>query len=292
MEPTLFIGLVTHPRSRFPSARGADGLAANLAQRLTEASWQVTSRIEDDNRVGPADIDLSQARVRASIDLELETEADWLRFQRGGGGLPLQTRLALAGRKAFRRWKYARSTHQPSGKAMLLRLANIERAHLSLMEQAVSQECAWALILEDDAQSPDVDQLARDLARNIQIWTASTQPSYVNVSESFAVKDLQLSQSLTCEMSWNTDSNVLSATIPFTNTVCAVLYRREFLEQLLSQLESIPLEPVIPIDWKINRAIMEMSRAGKIGPGDCYSLDPAPIVQGSMHGTVSPTSGG
>ena len=291
MEPTLFIGLVTHPQSRFPSARGADGLAANLAQQLTADNWNVTSRIEDDNRVGSSDIGLSQAGVRASIDRELETEADWLRFQRGGGRLPLRARLMLAGRKAFRRWSFARITHQSRGEAMLLRLANIERAHISLMEQALTLDCAWILILEDDARSTDVAQLAQDFARNVDGWSTSTHPRYVNMSHSFAVKDLRLSHALTKEASWNSTTSVVSAEIPFTNTVCAMLYRREFLRNLVDELQSIPLEPVIPIDWKINKAIMKMHQAGKVGPGDCYSLEPAPIVQGSMHATTPTRSG-
>ena len=288
MERTLFIGLVTHPRSRFTSARGPGGLAARLTTSLSEHHWNITSRIEDENRVGAPDIDLSLSSVQASVNLEFETERAWLRFQRRGH-LPLLLKFSLSGRKTLRRWNYTRSARQPTAKAMLLRLANIEEAHIALMKQAVTSGCAWTLILEDDAQNSDVDQLARDLARSLEEWDGGGKPSYVNMSASFPLKDLKLSQRLTKKTSWDSGSDVLSAPIPFTNTVCAMLYRHGFLENLLSQLQSIPLEPVIPIDWKMNKAIMELYQEGKIGPGDCYSLDPAPIIQGSMHGTMPST---
>jgi len=50
---------------------------------------------------------------------------------------------------------------------------------------------------------------------------------------------------------------------PVTNTVCAVLYRRSFLAHILAKLEDIPTYPVVPIDWKLNRALMNMNKFGE-----------------------------
>ena len=172
---------------------------------------------------------------------------------------------------------------------MLQRLANIERGHLSLMEQALTADCQWALILEDDAQSPNPDQLATDLVNHLSAWDNTSQPSYVNMSESFPISELGLGGKLKNQGAWDSRSDVVSATMPFTNTVCAMLYRREFLMDLVEELRSIPLEPIVPIDWKLNMAIMSLSKANKLEPDYCYAVTPAPIIQGSMHTPLHPT---
>jgi len=171
---------------------------------------------------------------------------------------------------------------------MLQRLANIERAHLSLMEQALTADCQWALILEDDAQSANPVQLANDLVNHLSAWDNTSQPSYVNMSESFPISELGLGGQLKNQGAWDSRSDVVSATIPFTNTVCAMLYRREFLMDLVEELRSIPLEPIIPIDWKLNMAIMSLSRANKLESDYCFAVTPAPIIQGSMHTSSRP----
>jgi len=292
MANSLFIGLVTHPRSRFPDARGAHGLAASLASRIAGSDWSVVTAQQTENLVDPADIDLSPAATRASIEKELQTEGDWWRFHHHAH-LPLHKRLVLTARRTARLWKYVgpSAAARTSGQAMLERLANIERAHLSLMEQALNADCQWALILEDDAQSSNPDELANDLTNHLNAWNNTPQPSYVNMSESFAVTELGLSQELRRHSAWNSKGDVFSATIPFTNTVCAMLYRREFLQALVQELRSIPLEPIIPIDWKLNKAIMALSHSGKLGADDCYVVIPAPIVQGSMHAPPFPAQG-
>ena len=81
-------------------------------------------------------------------------------------------------------------------------------------------------------------------------------------------------------------AQILSASKPVTNTVCAVLYRTSFLEELLTVLDSLPLSPVIPIDWKLNAALLQMHDSGALGAGDCWFLEPAPIVQRSMQSTT------
>ena len=43
------------------------------------------------------------------------------------------------------------------------------------------------------------------------------------------------------------------------------------------------MTPVAPIDWKLNRALMELWRDGALGPSDCWWVEPGPIVQRSMH---------
>jgi hypothetical protein len=167
---------------------------------------------------------------------------------------------------------------------MVRRLVNIELAHMTLMRKAAASPSEWTLIAEDDAEYGDVEALAGDLASFIAERRDHPDPRYVNVSRSFGARRLRVEGLLTPVGSWaQIGSQELASQRPITNTVCAVLYRTEFLRDLVKTMDGIPIAPVIPIDWKLNLAIMTMHEADRLGPGDCWLLDPAPIVQGSMR---------
>jgi len=68
--------------------------------------------------------------------------------------------------------------------------------------------------------------------------------------------------------------------------VCAIAYHYEFLAELVATLEGLPIEPIVPIDWRINEALMALWDEGKVGPGESWFVDPAPIVQRSMHDEI------
>lgn len=293
MDYSLFIGLVTHPNSRFAEASGSEGLGQQLGSQMRQRGWRVDFVCESDNRVDPNEIDLSPRGIRSSIDLETASEFDWSLFHNSRRSL-VALRMKLGAQRAVRRWRFARASTKARdrGRAMVLRLANIERAHLALMDAAVASNAQWVVIVEDDAKSEDVSGLAHDLDAHLAKWTSESQPKYVNISESFSITELGMGNRPTRITAWNERSSVVSATVPYTNTVCAILYRREFLRSLLQELRTIPLEPVIPIDWKLNRAIMALTAHGTLASGDCYSIDPAPIVQGSMHSTPGVASAG
>jgi len=175
------------------------------------------------------------------------------------------------------------------GSRTLTRLANIELAHLSLMASALESEAEWILLLEDDATCSDVPELAAQLSQYLPSWTTSQDPSFVNVSESFTLEELGLGRPPTPIASWGSGATIYSSDIPFTNTVCAVLYRREFLINLKRVLDSIPLYPIVPIDWKVNAALMRMVETNPLAMHRCFIIEPAPITQASMH-QVPPTA--
>ena len=154
---------------------------------------------------------------------------------------------------------------------------------MSLLEQAARADSDWVLIIEDDAYATNVAALSSALDQHLKAWHDTRQPQYVNISESFPLAALNLSHPLKSVEAWDEHGRVYSSQVPFTNTVCAVLYRGSFLKHLHSAMSKIPLEPVIPIDWKLNRAIMDLAESGQLGAHDCYVVEPAPIRQGSMH---------
>lgn len=290
MDNSLFIGLVTHPKSRFPESSGPKGLARELTTRMKAREWTVSVACESENHVDVDQLDLSTRGIRSSIDFECENQYTWSLFL-NPSKLPKVVKVRLSAHGALRKWRVARSASsvRRRGRRLIVRLANIEMAHLALMRAALGSDAHWILILEDDARSDDVDKLAHDLDLNLKRWARASQPRYVNISQSFSMKRLGITASVQKLYPWNENSYVFSSPVPYTNTVCAILYRREFLATLFPEIMRIPLEPVIPIDWKLNRAIMSLANLGKLTSGDCYSIEPAPIVQGSMHNRVETT---
>ena len=167
---------------------------------------------------------------------------------------------------------------------MVRRLVNIELSHLDLMRSGLESQAPWILIIEDDAFVADLEDLTRGLAG---LMVADPPAAYVNVSESFSTAELGIDHQLgpVSHADWTgyQERSLVSAVRPVTNTVCAILYRREFLASLVTAMEALPLEPVVPIDWKLNMALMSMYRSGTITSGECWLVEPAPIAQMSMR---------
>lgn len=166
------------------------------------------------------------------------------------------------------------------GSRSLIRLANIELAHLAIMDEAISSEARWCVILEDDAQVNDPATFAAQLAGFIEsVERARQDVSMMNLSESFTPQQLGITHMLQpLDSTFTKDWSLFRSDRHVTNTVCAVLYRRDFLIDLRAQLAAIPLEPVIPIDFKINAAIMQSESTL---PGETFVCSPAPIDQAS-----------
>jgi hypothetical protein len=195
----------------------------------------------------------------------------------------MRARLAYRRRKFLPREVIVDENHP--GFRMVRRLVNIEIAHVTLLEHASTMRCDWALILEDDAVA-DAVSTGSIIDTLMQEAVMNKQPLFVNVSRSFGEDRLRVDKHLTDIGGLpNADSHtrVLAATQPFTNTVCAVLYRGSFLPSLVRAMKNIPMSPVIPIDWKLNMALLNLNDANAFASHDCWALSPAPITQGSMH---------
>lgn len=286
LTSSVFLGLVTHRGTRFPGSSGIDGLVTSLAAALKAAGIDTVISIHADDFHSEDILPLTASEVRRSIRAELALEKRWRTYVN-----PDQHRLALSTvmglRRTYRTWLLAppwdrSGVASTKGAAMLRRLVNIELAHMGLLRQARDSGADWILIVEDDAQLANPDAFARSLAELVQ-HNSGRQPRYVNISRSFSHERLHLEDHLTPVAMWDDSTQVLSSDIPLTNTVCAILYRRDFLNDLLPALERIPISPVLPIDWKLNQALLDLVQTGALGPADCWFLDPAPVVQGSMH---------
>ncbi len=293
MAANIFLGLVTHPASGFAASAGQSGLVLTLGELLRGAGECVTVQINDTNSYLEDMLPLDRAQVVASITDTYRAEAQWRTFiDEHPPSLYLRTALTALRLARITRlappWKPKLAPESP-GIQMVRRLLNIELAHLTLMRQAINADSQWALIIEDDASAVDVEAFAEQLMRFAAEYSPRDQPTYANLSESFNQAQLKSTHLLTRIGTWplTTDSaaEVLSSRKPLTNTVCAILYRTSFLADLVAEIDALPLAPVIPIDWKLNRALMNLFAKGGIEDGDCWLISPAPLIQRSMHAT-------
>ena len=280
----LFIGVVSHEGSRFAVSQGPGGLAAVLAAQLRSLGQSVQVEVSTVDAYDPVQLPITRAMVRACLTAQVHLDRRWARYLGRARGPRWWATHGL-------RWvRRAEQLVRPPGPKLVERLLNIEMAHFALLRSGLATGADWVLILEDDASSVEVVDCAAGLAWLMSSRADERQPAYVNISQSFALDELGISDLLTVapDASWAGDAprHILSSARPATNTVCAILYRGSFVRDLLAVTDALPMEPVVPIDWKLNLALMQMFSSGALGAGDCWFVDPAPIDQLSMRGGI------
>ncbi|MDO8733442.1 MAG: hypothetical protein Q7L55_12870 [Actinomycetota bacterium] len=287
----LFIGVVSHPASRFAASTGAEGLGRSLASRLAERGVQTVLEVNMKNAYEASMLALDGPAVARSLTAQLRVERHWQAFLRDGWDFGRIVRSSGArAQRRVREWiRFLRpwhgKHHDSPGARRIMRLINIELSHFALIRAAVASGAEWTLIIEDDASSADLDDCANGLLGLMN--QGPRQPAYVNVSQSFSASDLHISHLLSpvAGVHWQGSSarQLMASSKPVTNTVCAILYRTSFVKELLEVTDSLPIDPVIPIDWKINLALMFMFERDALVAGDCWTVMPAPIDQLSMN---------
>lgn len=290
--PSLFIGLVSHVGSRFAISQGEEGLARRVADAWQERGYSCEVEINTLDAYDPTAQPITAASVWAAVDAQLRLEASWRKYLEEGAKIPFTQRLrsqigeGVVRARAIRRfWRPWRGAHRPgeAGFRMIRRLFNIEYSHRYLMQAGLNSGAEWILIIEDDAASPDIADCTDGLIKLTQDFPDC---GYANVSESFALTELGITHLLQpAAGNWRgrIPRTVMTAERPVTNTVCAILYRREFLLRLTNEFDRIPMEPIVPIDWKVNIALRNLYLQGALSPTECLLVTPAPINQLSMR---------
>lgn len=276
--PTLFIGVVSYRGSRFSGSQGHAGLARQLASVIPDVQVHVNveNLLEADSAL------VTPSGVQAALSAEARLEKDWARFV--GRPRDLRWMRFRASRWGLRAWHRLR----PPSTEMLRRLLNIELSHLNLMHRGLSSGAPWVLILEDDAFSSKPSDLALGLTALTDADGLAEGVGYANLSESFSAAELGIGHLLQpAQVTWrgSTARSLVTSSRPVTNTVCAILYSSSFLTRLVAVIDELPMEPVVPIDWKLNMALMALYEAGEAPPGTCLLVEPAPITQLSMRPT-------
>jgi len=292
---SLFIGVVSHENSRFAVSQGPSGLAALLVDPLSGHGISTETVINTSDDHDPTALPIDGAAVKRSLDATLRLEATWQSYLRAGNDRgPVRAardaavfglRWANQTARYVRPWQSA-DNDQTAGNRLVRRLLNIELSHLSLLREGIARDVDWLLILEDDAATVDVDDCAAGLA-GLMGYRGANPPQYVNVSQSFTPAQLGIAHLLSpiADASWGGSAprTLLSSSRPVTNTVCAILYRASFARTLVEAMDELPMDPVVPIDWKLNAALMRLYRDGILAAGDCWLVDPGPMDQLSMR---------
>ena len=211
-----------------------------------------------------------------SLSAELRAEFQWAKYL--GRLNESKWWITYAGRWAQRLRLRIERPHD----SYTRRLLNIEYAHRLLMKRGLDSGAQWIIIIEDDAFCSDVDDLTSGLT---QLMTAADRQCLINMSDSFTFTSLGIKHlievSRTIRWEGTRPRAVLEAERPVTNTVCAMTYSRDLLHRIASAFDAMPEQPVLPIDWKLNQALMDLRASGdKI---QCLLLDPAPVQQLSMR---------
>jgi hypothetical protein len=287
------MGVVSHTRSPYGISQGPDGLASRLATEFSRLGVRCTVQVNTENYWNSAVMALSKRVALESQTASLQSEISWQKYLNAARSTSVFSRATKGAILSARQAKLTFTHSMPRSRAKVLsditavkRLLNIELSHVDLWQRGIDSKAEWILIVEDDAMSPAIEDCAQGFTYLIQETAAEARPAYVNVSRSFDAQKLG-TQGILSSTSYLWQGTVprrlLRASRPITNTACAVLYRRSFLMQLLEVFNELPMAPVVPIDFKLNEAIKAMYSRGMLGDGDCWQIEPAPIVQMSMH---------
>lgn len=290
---SLFIGVVSHQGSRFSVSQGPDGLGARIGQSLGARGVDTTVVVRTEDAHDENGLPLTTDVVRESLREKFRVERSWQNFLQEGGPESYLARLRRKAALGFWQVQQEATLLQPWRRRMaptsgavrsVRRLVNIELSHVALLHQAVTSGAEWALVLEDDAATSDINDCSDGLVGLMS--EPDPTPAYVNVSQSHTYAELGIQHLLSdAGVRWHgpVPRRILRSSRPVTNTVCAILYRTSFAHRLLAEFDTLPMTPVVPIDWKLNLALMQMHGEGLLPEGSCWVVDPAPLDQLSMR---------
>jgi GR25 family glycosyltransferase involved in LPS biosynthesis len=281
--PTLFIGVITHEKSQYSDSLSENGLAPSIAKELENAEFRNRMvvnevRVNSENLFEGYAADLSE---RDSLKAELIAEKEWANYlvrpDRRDAWVTRQKRFARFATRSPKHWSSAN----------VVRLLNIELSHRDLWQAGIESGSDWILIVEDDAYCSDPHDFVQGITALVNGPAHDHEVSFINLSTSFSSRTLGVKHLLKVseDFKWEGPATrvIYSCVKPVTNTVCAILYSRNYLRTLVSVWDSLPMDPVLPIDWKMNRAIMYMHSDPATQLGQTLWVEPAPILQRSMH---------
>lgn len=296
---SLFIGMVTHARSRFDANGAARGLVDSLAKEAGRLGMNVVAAVSDRDDYDPKRYPLTRWELIRSAVYQARLEHRWRRYvadAAAAGAVDRGLDLVLWGGMTVKRTADSLAprpwgpTEGLAGTKSAVRLINIDLSHLRLMDEAAASGCEWVLILEDDAGTADAESAVRDVA-SVMAALADTHTGFVTMSESIGHDALGVGGILTPAPDLDNGAmfgrELWRASRPVTNTVCANLYRPWLLAMVRAEIGRQGLLPVAPIDWRLNAALMVLYEKGVVDSETCLWARPGVFTQRSMHDSVT-----
>lgn len=293
----LFVGLITYQGSAFTRHGEAVQMIDTIEAAMAAQGTACSSLISDRDDYSAADYPVTRSLLLSSALFQAWLEFRWRRYVARGraASLPSLPRDAavLVVMSARRLHSYLglnpfRSASRMPGARQVIRLLNIDLSHLRVYKSVLQSDASSALVIEDDARLTGHETAFAVLTSVLARLDPHT-PGLVNLSESISHTELGVSEILGQPEAIDGIEGIGVSTCsrPVTNTVCANLFSRRFLELLVASMEKHGLRPVIPIDWRLNRMIMDEWESGRLDSTSCTWIIPGVFVQGSMHRAVS-----
>jgi hypothetical protein len=278
--PKLFIGLVTHPRSRFNADGRATTQITDLSEMLRGYGFMVQTLISNRN-----DFDESPQRIGfitriKSAWLQVKTEKSWSKYLQAANGSKAVGRSP--GRLFYLAMFVKRAISFLVSTQALKRLANIDLSHLRILREGINSQADWILVIEDDGVAGNISLVAENLSAVIPLFGIGKSGTLINLSQSICDAELGVGAIMANASevhSFGGGGKVFQVSPAISNTVCANLYSLGFARKFASAIEGQKVLPSIPIDWRLNRLLMD-AVATNI---ECYWVVPGMFVQGSMH---------
>jgi hypothetical protein len=280
----IFIGLVTHPHSRFNSEGQSAQRINELANSLSQLGINVVTLMSDRNDfqssgqvIGIGD------RVRSAWK-QVHIEKAWDKYVSESTGSDSLTRKR--GAILFSGMFVKRAISYLFNSSSIARLANIDLSHLRVLKMGVASDADWVLIIEDDAQFSDPVKTAGVLRTVIEFLGHPARSIFVNLSESIDIVELRVDGIISggnSVLSLLNGSELLEISPAISNTACANMYSLDFASEFARAIEVQGILPSVPIDWRLNQLIME----ARVTPVECYWVKPGLFLQGSMHGDTN-----
>lgn len=160
---------------------------------------------------------------------------------------------------------------------------NISESHIMALRIALKNKKKWIIIVEDDILVTQ-EYLLKEMINKLLKEMTKNNLSAANISLSFNEDQLgtkKLRKKMTTIIK-SEKINLAHYEFINVNTVCATIYSIDIVEDLIKGLEKMRNLPLVPIDYKINDALIELAMTGKIFYDSYASLINSPIKQHSL----------
>ena len=281
------MGLITHAKSSYLDAKGNHELFKNLINQLDLSSFyisdlditfpemeQIHTKMELDS-LFTLFISLTRTRINLLYYSKLKNIFSVFIHILSSISIIFQLLIRLFLSRFFKvsNYKY---------RLIMSRQHNISESHIAQFLDSVKSNFEFSLILEDDFKINQDYSLELTINNLLEFMKTNSNVSIISISESFSFLELGISNTVSNVQSNNL--NLYEVALPVTNTVSAMLYKTEFLRQIIPYLFEYRKYRIIPIDHKINMALHQICKNKNYESDFFYFMQPGLFIQDSIHG--------